>query len=165
MWPREDELMGQTPKYGLRFPERGDPAEAWTAVGHLAGDVEAALSGVATVPTPASGWAFGVAGYGNAVELRRGRVVTVDGMLRRTGSSLTLNVDYTVVPVLTLANQADPSRGFTGMVYMPLKGQMCRWYLAAGSASLGILHPGGTGTYTFATGDQVNINIRYLLAP
>jgi hypothetical protein len=157
--------MGQTPKYGLRWPEQGDPAEAWTAVGNLAGDVEGAMDGSASVPTPASGWSWGVSGYGDGIELRRGRVVTVDGILKRTGTTLTLSTPptYTVYPILTLTNAADPARGFTGLLYLPLKGQSCRWAIAGGSTSLGILHPGGSATFTFATNDQLNVSVRYLL--
>jgi hypothetical protein len=39
-------MTATTPRYGLRHPEKTDPAEAWTAFGQLADDTEDALGGV-----------------------------------------------------------------------------------------------------------------------
>jgi hypothetical protein len=158
--------MGQTPKYGLRWPESTDPAEAWTAVGNLAADVERVVDGSANVPTPATGWAWdSTDGYGDGIELRRGRVVTIDGLLKRTGPPLTLSTPptYTIVPLLTVANAPDPSRKFTGTAMLPAKGLACRWYIAGGSRSLGIVHPGGSATFTWQTGDALYVAVRFLL--
>jgi hypothetical protein len=154
--------MGQTPKYGLRFPERSDPAEAWTTVGNLAADVETMYQGAAAVPVAASGWAWwGADGYGQGIAIRAGRVVTVDGLLRRTGGPVTL----TNVPLdaVTVPWAADPSRTFTGESFL-LTGAAARWYFKGGTTSLQLLAAGASGA-TIATNGAVAFTIRYILAP
>jgi hypothetical protein len=157
--------MGQTPKYGLRWPEENDPAEAWTAVGNLAADVETMYSGAAAVPVPASGWAWYGGSYGEGIAIRSGRVVTIDGLLKRTGASLTLSASpATAVPILTVPWTPDPSRAFTGDVFI-LGAQSVRWYLPGGQTSLNIMHPGGAATYTFPPNTGlVAVSIRYVTA-
>jgi hypothetical protein len=156
--------MGQTPKYGLRFPEREDPAEAWTAVGNLAGDVERMYSGTAAVPVCSSGWAWFGAAYGDGIAIRSGRVVTVDGLLKRTGPPLTLSATPEVlVPAFTVPWAPDPSRSFTGPVMLP-NAQFIRWYLTGSTSTVSVLHPGGTPTYSIGTGGYVSIAIRYVTA-
>jgi hypothetical protein len=157
--------MGQTPKYGLRWPEQGDPAEAWTAVGNLAADVETMYQGAVAVPAVSAGWAWYGTPYGDGIAVRAGRVVTIDGLLKRTGANLTLSASpATPVPVLTVPWAPDPSRSFTGEVYIT-NGQSVRWYLPGGQSVLNILHPGGAGTYTFATNTGVvAMSVRYVTA-
>jgi hypothetical protein len=157
--------MGQTPKFGLRFPEPTDPAEAWTAVGNLAADVDRMYSGAAAVPAPAAGWAWYGGSYGEGIGIRAGRVVTIDGLLKRTGSSLTLSASpATPVPILTVPWAPDPGRSFTGEVYI-LNAQSVRWYLPGGQTTLNVMHPGGAGTYTFAANaGLIAVSIRYVTA-
>jgi hypothetical protein len=154
--------MGQTPKYGLRFPEREDPAEAWTAVGNLAADVETMYQGVGSVATPADGWAwYGAGGYGDGVTIRAGRVVTIDGLLKRTGPPLTLSASpATPVPLLTVTHV--PDRAFTGMLFN-FDGRIVRWIISANQGVVQVMHPGGTGAYTFATNAALAVAIRYVV--
>jgi hypothetical protein len=153
--------MGQTTRYGLRYPERSDPAEAWTAVGNLAEDVERMYSGSAAVPVVASGWAWYGGVYGDGITIRTGRVVTIDGLLKRTGTSITLSA--TPTPLLTVTHAPDPSRTFTGMLFA-MDGRVVRWYLPGGQTSLQVMHPGGAGTYTFAPNSNLSVAVRYVTA-
>jgi hypothetical protein len=158
--------MGQTPRYGLRYPEQTDPAEAWTAVGNLAADVETMYQGAVAVPAVSAGWSWYGTPYGDGIAVRAGRVVTIDGLLKRTGAPLTLSSSpATPVPILTVPWAPDPGRSFTGDVFI-LNAQSVRWLLSGGQSVLSIMHPGGAGTYTFPTNTGfVAVSIRYVTAP
>lgn len=160
-------MPGTSVPSGLRFPEDGDPPDGPLAFQNLTADIERVIKGSASVPVCESGWAWSGQTYGNGIEMRMGRVVTVDGLLKRTGTALTLPASpATTIPVMTIANVPDATRSFTGALYITGTGVFCRWYIAGGSNLLQILHPGPTTTaVTIATNSNIAMSCRWVMAP
>jgi hypothetical protein len=157
--------MGTTPAYALRFPETGDPPNGPADLATLAGDVDAALAvardqalaGVVGVPVPHTGWAWLETHGGTGTAVRHGDVVTVAGLLRRTGAPAVLNTGY--FPAITLPWQGHRVIGQSGIQWS--SAGPVRWFITEGQPDLGIMS-GTAGTMTIPTGGQLSVCVTYL---
>jgi hypothetical protein len=137
--------MGQTTRYGLRFPEPSDPAEAWTALKNLADDVERIMEGTQVTITPAAGWAdYGLDWpiYARSVA---GRQLRLSGLLKRTGAPLTTN-STTYQPIATVG--VTPTWAVVGLG-MASTG-LIRWQIGR-DGTVGIMSAPGQAAVTITT--------------
>jgi hypothetical protein len=143
--------MGQTPKYGLRWPEQGDPAEAWTAVGNLAEDVERILDGTPVTITAASGWADYGSDWPIYARSVAGRQLRLSGLLRRTGVSLTTTTTYQTIATVAIT----PTWAVVGLG-MASTG-LIRWQIAR-DGTVGIMTAPGQPAVTIATNAFISLD-------
>jgi hypothetical protein len=144
--------MGQTPRYGLRFPETTDPAEAWTAVGNLAADVELILEGTAVTITAAQGWADLGQDWPIYARSVAGRQLRLSGLLKRTGAPVTTNsTGYHQIATVGIT----PTWAVTGIT-MASTG-LVRWQIGR-DGSVGIMTAPGQPAVTIATNSFLSLD-------
>jgi hypothetical protein len=136
--------MGQTARYGLRYPERSDPAEAWTAVGNLADDVERIMEGTQVTLTPAAGWADYGGEWPIFARSVPGRQLRLSGLLRRTGGALTTTTTYQTIATVGVT----PTWAVVG-IGMTTSG-LVRWQISR-DGTVGIMTAPGMAAVTIAT--------------
>jgi hypothetical protein len=143
--------MGQTTRYGLRYPERGDPAEAWTAVGNLAEDVERIMEGTQVTITAASGWADYGVDWPIFARSVPGRQLRLAGLLKRTGGSLTTTTTYQTIATLGVT----PTWAVLGLG-MTSAG-LVRWQISR-DGTVGIMTAPGSAAVTIPTGGFITLD-------